>query len=590
MPTPINFNINVDYFSIFTYVTEINTLLSLTRNSKNIERVVVVMSNVAAKVLASVAEKAGEVALKQAFKEYGGESGQKLSESLFGGYVERKVDKIDEQLNKLSANLEKSLDIIKRKTSDIHITQLFNEYNKCVNNIKNLLEDYNDYKEESLKDSINKRNSYKNLLSSNGILYQVKSMLLHLTSKQQPINKSYLEYYAFLLLEDYPDVFNFCNKLDSLIEHCTFYLVLAISLQQNVKQEAQEHNKIYPSPDSLYIEIHDVDMKPTDEKILDSHYYAIATVQDAKKIYRQFDECQGVTIMLQHLPDQKYLTGYKDGNALSEVKPFEWLYHIKAKGNKEGMPQIFLNGLLTNREVREYRDRIETTGLFGEVTGAKVELRHVKLDGKAQKWKLIKKNENGIIYFIFQHQESGLVLDGINNGRVYLSKLDDNNPHLRWQPILTKNPSGYFILRHLHQGFALDSDSSRVYAEGRNPDHENIAMKWRLVTDTLFPDEFLEPGQKLLSMNGKISLTYEQSGVLVLFDRAENKELWKSRQGQLGAWRCCMQEDGNFVTYAKENVPTWASNTMKPGGRLIVRDSGDLVITAQNGNTIWSSI
>ncbi|MCC5610418.1 hypothetical protein LC612_27630 [Nostoc sp. CHAB 5834] len=588
------------------------------------------MNTTASKLLVSFAEKAGKTFLKEGLKEYGGESGQKLGALIFGESKTTEIkEEIRQQVNKISEQLVTSFNLISKKLDLLTSLQLLGSYTNNVNVIICHLGKYNEYIDKSLKDDINKRNVYKEILYKNSLLEHGRALIIELTASNVVLNTSVLEYFADKLLNDYTDVFDFSNQLDSLVNHARYFLVTAIVLERKVREEAEYYNSEIKEKAKQrstmvdkeeLINTENVQIAPVFIEEFETFYFRI--INDAKLICSQFDECQNTPIMLQHLPDEKFLTGYMDGSNESNDYPFvapsvfkriviDYSELMKMERDPEkyishfrydpitGTPQIFLDYLLFPPQSREKKQVYVAN--HKEIYKT---LFYKTLEAKAQRWKLIKKNDKGTIYFMFQHQESGLVLDGISDkGKLYLSKLDDNNHHLRWQPIITKHPypykdqKGYFILRHLLQRSTLDSNGSKVYAgepvdAGKsNNHHENIYLKWRLVTDTLFSGEYLEPGQNLLSMSGKISLTYNLNGVLIVFDRVNNKELWISQRRQQRAWRCYMQKDCNFVTYAEENVPTWASNTRgeHDSCRLIVKDSGEVVISDQYGKKIWSN-
>ena len=53
------------------------------------------------------------------------------------------------------------------------------------------------------------------------------------------------------------------------------------------------------------------------------------------------------------------------------------------------------------------------------------------------------------------------------------------------------------------------------------------------------------------------------------------------------AWRCIMQEDGNFVVYSSPYVAVFASDTQgNPGSRLVLSNDGQLGIFGPSGNRL----
>jgi hypothetical protein len=84
------------------------------------------------------------------------------------------------------------------------------------------------------------------------------------------------------------------------------------------------------------------------------------------------------------------------------------------------------------------------------------------------------------------------------------------------------------------------------------------------MSDTLQPNEVLNPNQALFSANKRWELIYQSDGNLVLYDvsiPSAPKATWNSRTYGASAGHSVMQSDGNFVVYNAENRPVWESHT-----------------------------
>jgi hypothetical protein len=82
------------------------------------------------------------------------------------------------------------------------------------------------------------------------------------------------------------------------------------------------------------------------------------------------------------------------------------------------------------------------------------------------------------------------------------------------------------------------------------------------MSDSLQPNEVLNPNQALFSANKRWELIYQSDGNLVLYDvsiPSVPKATWNSRTYGASAGRCIMQSDGNFVIYNAANKPVWDS-------------------------------
>jgi len=72
------------------------------------------------------------------------------------------------------------------------------------------------------------------------------------------------------------------------------------------------------------------------------------------------------------------------------------------------------------------------------------------------------------------------------------------------------------------------------------------------------PGEVLNPGQSIVSANGRFRFIYQDDGNLVLY--RDGAALWASLTDGRGVGVCIMQADGNLVLYTRGAV--------KPSGRL----------------------
>ncbi|HYE15940.1 MAG TPA: hypothetical protein VD968_15970 [Pyrinomonadaceae bacterium] len=109
--------------------------------------------------------------------------------------------------------------------------------------------------------------------------------------------------------------------------------------------------------------------------------------------------------------------------------------------------------------------------------------------------------------------------------------------------------------------------------------------------NALGPDEFLAPGERLVSQNRRYELRYLHNGNLELYDGVDNKVCWHSGTAGTGAWRCVMQRrNGQFVVYAKEQAPVWATkpdNSKFADSTLTLLDDGTLRLGTPENNIYW---
>lgn len=100
--------------------------------------------------------------------------------------------------------------------------------------------------------------------------------------------------------------------------------------------------------------------------------------------------------------------------------------------------------------------------------------------------------------------------------------------------------------------------------------------------------EPINPGQAIISANGRFKLTYQTDGNLVLY--SGSAPLWASGTLGRGVGSAVMQGDGNLVIYNAAHQPLWASGTFgNTGSTLAVQDDGNVVIYRANHTPAWAT-
>lgn len=115
-----------------------------------------------------------------------------------------------------------------------------------------------------------------------------------------------------------------------------------------------------------------------------------------------------------------------------------------------------------------------------------------------------------------------------------------------------------------------------------------------IASGELGPNEGLNPDDTLTSSDGRLHLTYQGDGNLVLYDvRAGDSwvPLWASDTAGTAAGRVAMQGDGNLVIYDASGTALWSSDSSlnHPGARLAVQNDGNVVIYDVDGTPLWAT-
>ncbi|MCI0915470.1 hypothetical protein [Pseudomonas putida] len=109
--------------------------------------------------------------------------------------------------------------------------------------------------------------------------------------------------------------------------------------------------------------------------------------------------------------------------------------------------------------------------------------------------------------------------------------------------------------------------------------------------DTLKPGEYLTPGQFLLSRNGRFAASYQSDqGVLMIYDlNGLRRSVWSSGTTRRSAWRCGVNESGQFSVMENERVITWEAPLTVPGGYVKLSDEGSLCLYDNRDKNVWAT-
>jgi hypothetical protein len=102
----------------------------------------------------------------------------------------------------------------------------------------------------------------------------------------------------------------------------------------------------------------------------------------------------------------------------------------------------------------------------------------------------------------------------------------------------------------------------------------------------------LNADDELMSNNGWFGFHMYNDGSFGLYRTQTRTSLWsapRNASGQPGSF-IVMQGDGNFVAYAPDGTPYWATNTDgNPGASVVLQDDGNLVVYDAADRPLWAS-
>lgn len=118
------------------------------------------------------------------------------------------------------------------------------------------------------------------------------------------------------------------------------------------------------------------------------------------------------------------------------------------------------------------------------------------------------------------------------------------------------------------------------------------------VSDRLFANQSLLPGQSISSPNGDYDFVYQPDGNAVVYKRDKptgETPIWSSKTKGKSAGKVSIQEDGNFVVYDASDKPAAATNIYGntdafKGRTLVMQDDGNLVVYDKDGKAVWDTL
>jgi hypothetical protein len=164
-----------------------------------------------------------------------------------------------------------------------------------------------------------------------------------------------------------------------------------------------------------------------------------------------------------------------------------------------------------------------------------------------------------------------VVTDG---GDVTLSAPDGS---VSWRPDAPATAGSRLVLQDDGDLVVLDADGTPVWDSGTT-----------VRPSILPPGGVLAPGDALSSPDGRQTLLVLDDGDVALLG-PDATTRWSTGTDQPGG-RLTLREDGNLVVTDRDGDRVWRSRTAgNPGSSLVLQDDGDLVLYDATGNPVWST-
>jgi pimeloyl-ACP methyl ester carboxylesterase len=166
----------------------------------------------------------------------------------------------------------------------------------------------------------------------------------------------------------------------------------------------------------------------------------------------------------------------------------------------------------------------------------------------------------------------------------------DSANRAAWHTYTYGNPGAYLSMQNNGAFSIYSASGARLWGSPVPPNEVNTPPGGGTTTpsvDTLTAGGRLYPGQAVQSLDRRFALTYQTDGNLVLYGPGGAR--WSTQVFSSPGY-AEMQVDGNFVVYASNGTPVWASGTSGArGASLVVHSDGQVDIRTSQGIVLWQT-
>ena len=151
--------------------------------------------------------------------------------------------------------------------------------------------------------------------------------------------------------------------------------------------------------------------------------------------------------------------------------------------------------------------------------------------------------------------------------------------------------NGYHIIGEVVDGLSTNQPSPFVFSNIQSDHSISVVSAQDPVlppppTDTLPAGNQLNPGQSIISGDGRFTAVMQTDGNFVVY--GPSGALWSSRTSTPASF-IALQGDGNLVVYDSSGVALWSTATEPSSGdRLVMQSDGNLVLYS-GGQVLWAS-
>lgn len=475
----------------------------------------------------------------------------------------------------------------------------------------------------------------RSLLGTRGAAHQAHQLIAAASAKTAAHDATLFEVLHRIYRRECLDVFTYSTRMNRIYNALLVNILMAV-------RATEEAREVYLNPDGKALRTIDMKYKP----LHDLHRAYLAVTGRSHRLAHRLRALAGSRVMFRRAMDDVrrdnlFLAGFSPGNRLSEVPSVGTgaqhgqprtaydIGNLQSKA-KNSPPQIMVPTVAIGATHRitvnnkpawalvigpiVHMATAPVTGVFGGAAGEAIASQVVNSSADnfvhttaSQLWTIGVVTEDGQEFLTLRHAQSDQYLACEKEN--WRAKLDSRGEQIRWRPILCDKDVPFpstepddqlaFRLRGSQYGGKLLTTAADLSVTcNLNPDDENQAARWQVISATTVPEAIaLYPGCFITSANLEYSLRYTSDGKLSIHgkDGAKVRDIDLPVVGHSAGkpGKLWMQDDGNLVQYddSAPPKPLRASNTggkSFEGSVLVLGNDGSLKIISPTGKAVFT--